>query len=383
MNKKNVKVIWNTFVQLTLMNYRELVRDKSTFFFVLIFPFMFIGLFAFISHQSQPTQVRVGIVMDVTSDKTVHDLKKQLEQERKFRVTEMKEDEVKGKFKEKRLDVAILLPPTLDQQTSIQLLYDSKQEDMLLIFKSVLSDMLRKPGELNLVATSVGDTKKFNVLQFTFPSVLILAFLSLSLTGTAVPLIQMRQRGNLRLFALTPIHRLSLIASQILVRAGIAMVQLSIMTIYGLQMGIFTSNAIAGIIMASAFGLLMFFSLGYMLGGILRSQEAVNGVIGLMMGPLMIVCGLFYPLEWMPSFISSLARFIPLTYFGDSLRHFIDSGAEAVAPLLIDYLVMTVTAMLFIFISLYTFKWDDLSEKRGELRKDKRRKKNYFFRIGG
>ncbi|RAP28571.1 ABC transporter permease [Brevibacillus laterosporus] len=383
MNKQNGKVIWNTFVQLTLMNYRELVRDKSTFFFVLIFPFMFIGLFAFISHQSQPTQVRVGIVMDVNSDKTVHDLKKQLEQERKFRIAEMKEDEVKGKFKEKRLDVAILLPPTLDQQTSIQLLYDSKQEDMLLIFKSVLSEMLRKPGELNLVATSVGDTKKFNVLQFTFPSVLILAFLSLSLTGTAVPLIQMRQRGNLRLFALTPIHRLSLIASQILVRAGIAMVQLSIMTIYGLQMGIFTSNAIAGIIMASAFGLLMFFSLGYMLGGILRSQEAVNGVIGLMMGPLMIVCGLFYPLEWMPSFISSLARFIPLTYFGDSLRHFIDSGAEAVAPLLIDYLVMTVTSMLFIFISLYTFKWDDLSEKRGELRKDKRRKKHHFFRIGG
>ncbi|MGG1441064.1 ABC transporter permease [Brevibacillus laterosporus] len=383
MNKKGVNVSRNTFVQLILMNYRELVRDKSTFFFVLIFPFMFIGLFAFIAYQSQPTQVTVGIVMDHNSDKTVYDLKNQLEQESKFRVSEVKENELTEKFKEKKLEVVILMPHSLDQLNSIQLLYDSKKEDKLFIFKSILTELLRKPSDLNVVATSIGDSKNFNVLKFTFPSVLILAFLTLSLTGTAIPLIQMRQRGNLRLFAVTPINRLSFIASQILVRAGIAMIQLLIMTIYGLKIGVLNTNAIVGIIVVSSFGLLMFFSLGYMLGGILRSQEAVNTVIGFLMGPMMVVCGLFYPLEWMPGFVSSLARFIPLTYFGDGLRQFIDTGAEPVAPLLVDCLVMTGTAILFIVITLYTFKWDEFSHKNKGISKDKSRKKYKFFRLGG
>jgi len=35
--------------ELSATNFRELVRDPTTFFFVLVFPFLFIGMFAFIS----------------------------------------------------------------------------------------------------------------------------------------------------------------------------------------------------------------------------------------------------------------------------------------------------------------------------------------------
>ncbi|WP_026910298.1 ABC transporter permease [Patulibacter minatonensis] len=39
--------------QLSLTNLRELLRDPTTFFFLLVFPFLFIGLYAFISTTTQ------------------------------------------------------------------------------------------------------------------------------------------------------------------------------------------------------------------------------------------------------------------------------------------------------------------------------------------
>lgn len=384
MNKANIKTAWNSFVQLFLMNYRELVRDKTTFFFVLVFPFMFIVLFAFIAYQSQPAAIKVGIVMEAGSDAGAQSLKEQLRQHGRFQVSDAEEAELNAKFAKKELDAAVLVPLTLNAHGSVRLVYDRNKEDLVLILKSLLYDKLHPAGGPQIAMEPVGESRRpFDILKFTFPSVLILAFLSLSLTGTSVPIIQMRQRGSLRLFSLTPVNRFNLIASQILVRAVIAMVQVAIMLVYSFQTGILTADAVPGILMVSCFGLLMFFSLGYMLGGMLRSQEAVNGVIGLIMGPLMIVCGLFYPLEWMPPFIKTFSQYVPLTYFGDGLRKFVHTGTEATASLFVDCLVMAATAALFLVIALYTFQWDDRSGQEGARRKDARKNAKKLFRIGG
>ncbi|WP_054974534.1 ABC transporter permease [Paenibacillus sp. A3] len=384
MNKASIKTNWNAFIQLFLMNYRELVRDRTTFFFVLVFPFMFIALFAFISYQSQPAPIKVGIVMASGSDAKVQSLTEQLRQHDRFQVSNAEEAELNAKFAKKELDAAVVLPRTLDAQGSVRLVYDRNKEDLVLILKSLLYDQLHPTGGPQMVTEPIGDARKpFDILKFTFPSVLILAFLSLSLTGTSVPIIQMRQRGSLRLFALTPVNRFNLVASQILVRAVIAMIQVAIMLVYSFQTGIVTAESVPGILMVSGFGLLMFFSLGYMLGGMLRSQEAVNGVIGLIMGPLMIVCGLFYPLEWMPPLIRTFSQYVPLTYFGDGLRKFVNTGTEAMASLFVDCLVMTSTAALFLVIALYTFQWDDRSDQERGRRKDARKNAKKLFRIGG
>jgi len=41
--------------RLAVVNFRELIRDPATFFFVLVFPFLFMGMFAFISSAGAAT----------------------------------------------------------------------------------------------------------------------------------------------------------------------------------------------------------------------------------------------------------------------------------------------------------------------------------------
>ncbi|XYJ24090.1 ABC transporter permease [Bacillus velezensis] len=68
----------------------------------------------------------------------------------------------------------------------------------------------------------------------------------------------------------------------------------------------------------------MLFALGYTIGSLPLTIEAVNGLSGGMLAPLLIVSGLIIPMSMLPSWLSMISKFIPLTYFGELLRFYLN-----------------------------------------------------------
>jgi ABC-2 type transport system permease protein len=68
-------------------------------------------------------------------------------------------------------------------------------------------------------------------------------------------------------------------------------------------------------------GSVMFSGIGMLLSGLIKDVEAVSAVGNAIAFPMMFLSGAYFPMEFMPSYIQTIAKFLPLTYFTDGLRY--------------------------------------------------------------
>ncbi|QKG85704.1 ABC transporter permease [Kroppenstedtia pulmonis] len=358
--------IRNAFLQLFLMNARVLTREKNTFFFVMIFPFIFIAIFALAANQSEGTPVSVGIAGSQSSEQMMELIHKSLKESKQFDVQKLNRSELFDKVGNQDMEVGIILGEGSKEdhnENHMEVIYHGSSKNAAEQIEGFLSRMTRPANAPPIMSRQTGgEETEFDVLKFTFPAVIIIAFAMLSIMGTSLPLIIMRQRGTLRLFALTPVNRLAFFGAQISVRFLIAVIQLILIMAYGYIIGILTIEMIPLFLFVSFMGLLMFFSFGFFLGGVMKSQEVLNGVQGIL-SVLMIACGIFVPFDQLPEVVVRIAKFIPLTYLGDALQQIVLSS-QGIASIATDCLVLGAAALVFILLSTWTFRWEMEDEKQ-------------------
>ncbi|WDU79264.1 MULTISPECIES: ABC transporter permease [Lysinibacillus] len=359
----------SSFIQLVLMNWRELSRDKMNFFFTLVFPFMFILLFVLLSQMTGDSKAKIGIVMDANANKEVQQISEFI------KTNELVDAELVDGTKVNQLveeeEITIGLNFSAD---SYELIYLDENIDQAMIVRGFIMEIANPYKGPEILLTQMGDKQSdIDPLTYAFPGVLIMAFMSLALFGTAIPIIKMRRIGTLRLFSLTPINKLQFILSQVVTRLSLAIVQLVVIIGIGVAMDIVPTENILSIILVSVLGLCMLFSVGYLMGGLINSEEVANGISGGLLAPLLMLCGILFPLEYLPDSVVLIAKFIPLTYFGDAIKQ-LSMDATPVAPLGIDLLILLVTTIIIIFVAVRTFKWDQPTPQKNKFNKKKVRR---------
>lgn len=175
--------------------------------------------------------------------------------------------------------------------------------------------------------------------------------------GIAVPLVQMRERGTLRLLSTTPLRRATLLASQAPSRLVVAAVQIAVILAIGLAIGAITPGRVPMLLFACVLGLLVFTPIGYLIGGRAPSSEATNTITALGVVVLMFASGLVFPLDSMPGMVQGALRVLPTTYLGDILRQ-ATLGVPPQYPLALGIGVIAGFALLCAALAVRTFRWD-------------------------
>ncbi|MEM0074152.1 MAG: ABC transporter permease [Thermoplasmatales archaeon] len=104
------------------------------------------------------------------------------------------------------------------------------------------------------------------------------------------------------------------------------------------------------------FGGLMFFtSLGILAGMVSDNEETVSVVGNLIMFPMMFLSGVFFPLTFAPAYLTTISKFLPLTYFINSLIYVLDYGQ--VSSSLIEVLFLLIGSVILFAISVVLFSW--------------------------
>lgn len=105
-------------------------------------------------------------------------------------------------------------------------------------------------------------------------------------------------------------------------------------------------------------GSVAFCSVGIVLGGLIKDVEAASGAGNAIAFPMMFLSGAFIPIEQFPSYLQTVARFLPLYYFHQGLREIMiyQNPGEAV----IAFVVIGIFALIFVILAIKTTKWKDL-----------------------
>ena len=359
----------NTLLRLTVANIRSLVRDRAALFWTFFFPVMFVFLFGWIFGGSGDSKVAIGFV-DQDNTPVSMGLEQAFSQVSLLTVQTGSLEAEKAAMQHGDISAIVVVPSgagaavAAKSTTSIQLYTDPSSSQVSQVVTQV-ADQIVAASNLHIAGGSavVGiqpmtlQSTNISSVAYLVPSILAMALMQLGVFA-AIPLVQQREKGILKRLGATPLARWKLVGSNVLLRLLVAIVDAVV--ILGIGLVFFNVKIVGSLIVAAGLILLgagAFLAIGFALASFLKTEEQATGVVQVVQMPMMFLSGIFFSFDFLPGFLQTIARLMPLTYLGDALRQVMVNGTQ-VAPLGVDVAVLTGWLVVCLTIAARTFRWE-------------------------
>jgi len=201
--------------------------------------------------------------------------------------------------------------------------------------------------------------------QFMFPGIIgMTVFMSSFMAGVSV--VWDREFGFLKEVLVAPISRISVVAGKMLGAATVAMTQGIIIMLFAPLAG--TTLTLQTILSLLPLMLLLsasMGSLGILLATRIRSMEAFQAVMQMLMFPMVFLSGVFFPPQGLPTWMNVLVKINPATYGIAPIRQ-VMLGATPDSPFTVtlfghtmslwdNVLVMAVFGAITMLLAMWSF----------------------------
>ncbi len=360
----------DTLLRLTVANMKGLVRDRAALFWTFFFPIMFVLLFGVLFSGSGNSKVSVGFVDEDGGSAVSAQLQQQFQAIPILTMQTGTLEDEKAAMQRGDVSAVIVVPKGLaaaiaaKQPIELQLYTDPSKTQTTQVVQGAATQIANGfnlglaggstvlgVNQLSLASTNI------STVAYLVPSILAMALMQLGVFA-AVPLVQQREKGILKRMGATPLARWKLVASNILLRLVVAGVDTVL--ILGVGIAVFHIEIVGNLVEAVGFVFLgagAFLALGFMLASFLKTEEQATGVVQVVQMPLMFLSGIFFPFDFMPDFLRSIARLLPLTYLGDGLRQSMVNGTQ-IAPIALDAAILLGWLVVCLGIAARSFRWE-------------------------
>jgi ABC-2 type transport system permease protein len=364
----------NAYLKLVQAGLRAFVRDRAGLFWSFFFPLFFIFIFGSIFGKKGGDNITfdVRLVMEDASPEVAWVEKALSHPPLKIVKTDLataKDALAKGKTR-----VIVQFPPDFSanlhtaKPTDV-ILYTDPNQQMSGVAAGIVREFISRmdkqmshsPTMLQVVegpaASPTGEKVEVGGINFLLPGILAMTIMQLGLF-TAIPLINMREKGILKRLRATPLPRSTVVASQVTMRLVIGLIQT--MVIVGVGVAFFQFRMHGSwlvLIPLVALGVLTFISIGAVLSSVAKTQESGMSMVQLVNFPMMFLSGLFFPIEILPSFFAPVVKVMPATYLAELLRNVMSGApmAHSTATCLTVLFAWMAGALL---IAARLFRWE-------------------------
>jgi ABC-2 type transport system permease protein len=333
---------------MSLAMTRSLLRDRMTMFLTLLFPLVFLLASSAFLHKSGPVKVRVLEVGQIpVIDRLVGQaspLQVDRAADRAAAVQALREGKAAG-LVEQFGDRILLTVSKTDpaQAATVRELVGS------IVARAGQPTTGQVPPPLQLNTTTVGNPP-LQPIQYLAPGLLGWAIATGAAFGSALTLTTWRQKGLLRRLRLSPVPLHSVVLARVGVSTGVSIVQ-SLLFIAVAALPYFGLKVSGGwwkflpLVLA---GTLAFLAIGSLVGAYARSAEGASGMVNLILLPMALLSGAFFPLDQAPSWMRPVAEALPLHHLVDGITAVLvrGQGWSSVLPHLGFLLAFTGAALL-------------------------------------
>jgi ABC-2 type transport system permease protein len=336
------------------------LRDRSSVFFALIFPIMFLVLFGGVFADPQQSKVELVQIGSIPLfDEMPAGARKAFRQA--FDVTHTKDTEAAvAKVRKGDADVAVEMEggTLLAHYTQTDQVRAAITQGTLRAFvDSANVAASGKPPTFTLETEPVEDDS-LKTIQFVTPGLLGWAVAMSAAFGAAATLQGWRQSKLLRRLQLSPVSTRTIVSARIVVTVAIALVQLVVfvglgVALFGLEL---TGSWWMSVPLLVA-GTLAFMSLGLLAGAIAKTTEGAVNIANFFVLPMAFLSGSFFPLDGAPDWIQTVSLLLPLRHLNDAMLDVMVRGqgpASAIVPMGI---LLAFTAV-FTLLAARIFRWD-------------------------
>ena len=319
------------YLHLTLASLKMIVRNRQALFWALVFPFIFVVIFALLGSLGD-TETTIGVI-DHANDSLSMQLVGNLQAVEGFEV-DLRDDEpgARQEVRDGDLSYLLIIPTGLESQVnagapiSIALVYDERQ-----FGGSAIIAVERILDHMNLALAGASQTLTLNsegILSedvgfgaFVLPGIVLWGIMSSSIIGMAVALANYREKKLLRRIRVSPLRPRTFFAAQVSAYLMLSLVQAA--TILGLGsvvMRVSISGNLFTIGLLILISNIVFLNLGFIVGAFSKTGAAASGMGNVIVLPLVMFSGVFFTIETLPAVVTNVVRFLPLTPMVEILR---------------------------------------------------------------
>ncbi len=358
-----------TFLALLKASTQMFLRNKQALFFSFFMPMVIMGIFGLVGFD-KPQQYDVGLVVSSPAPQTAAYIE-QLKAFSVFKIHEGTLEDEKAALKEGDRTVVIEMPTDFidsavmsPQQLTVYVNESQPAQSQAIL--SILSQTLDKTSivlagghQYFSVVQEKIDSRNLRYIDFLLPGLIGMSVMQMSVFSVAFVFVQYKEKGVLRRLAATPMRPLQFVAANTITRLVVSVVQAIIFIVMGvLIMDAVVVGSYWLILLCILLGALMFLGLGFTISGVAKTVESIPALANLIVFPMLFLGGTFFPISGMPSWLQSVAKFLPLSFFTTSLREVMTKDASFGA-IKGDLLGMLVWGVLLIGAATVTFGFQE------------------------
>jgi ABC-type multidrug transport system permease subunit len=336
-------------VELTVMRFREFVREPEALFWTFGFPVLVtlaLGL-AFRSDRSQP--VSVGVVRGPEAAVTVATLRA----DPAIAPQELSSADAQTALRDGRVDVIV------EPGTPPAYRYDPTRPEGRVARLRVDAVLQRAAGRADVWQARdievVAPGSRY--VDWLVPGLVGMNIMSTGLWSIGFTVVMARVRKLLKRLSATPMRRGHYLVSHMLAR--LLFLVLEVVVLVGaarLMFGIPVNGSVALLGAVCVLGALSFGGLGLLIASRVRTVEAVSGLLNVVMLPMWVLSGVFFASSRFPQAMQPLIRALPLTALNEALRAVMIDGAR-LGGILPQVAVLTLWGAVCFLAALRLFRW--------------------------
>jgi ABC-2 type transport system permease protein len=310
------------FRSLAMAIARGYVRDRTSLFFTLVFPLMFLVLFggvfsgssvpksdvvevgpvAVLDHLPGPVKGRVRAALHITKSR-----------HRGAALQQVRAGDVAAAIEQRGSQVVVHYSGADQVQAA------TVQATLQSIVQGADLAASGAPPKYSVLAQRVED-KSLQQIQFVTPGLLGWAIATGATFGAAMTLVGWRERKLLRRLRLAPVSTGSVVGARLGVSLAVAFGQTLIfvglaVAFFGLRLSGYWWMAFPLVACAT----LAFMSIGVLAGAVAKTEEGASSISNVIVLPMAFLSGSFFPIDNGPQWIRTVATLLPLRYLTEGM----------------------------------------------------------------
>ena len=342
----------SSLVQLTLVRFREFIRQPEAVFWTFVFPILLAVGLGLAFRSKAPEKPRVGIVASTARSGTIAEA---LKKDSTLTVEQMDDSAAARALRTAK--IALLVVP--DSDGTVRYVYDPQRDESVfarLITDQAVQSAAGRVNPVNVVERRVTE-KGSRYIDFVIPGLLGMNLMGSGIWGIGFAIVDSRSKRLLKRFMATPMSRAEYLMAFLLSR--LAFLILEVVTLLGfgaLAFGVPLRGSLVQLGIICLLSALSFSALGLLIASRAKTVEGVSGLMNFVMLPMWIFSGVFFSSSNFPGVVQPLIKALPLTAVNDALRANMLEGTQITA-LGVEMAVIVAWLVLGFVAALKLFRW--------------------------
>ena len=316
------------FISFIIKEAKHIVRDKRTMLILFGMPIIMMLLFGY-AVRNDVRNVRTVIVMSNT-DYITQQAVDRLSASEYFTITQVVATPVEAEqaIRDQKADLAIVFGKDYASgHSDLQFIVDGADPNMAQQWTQYANAVITNPNN-GLVNTKLLYNPQMKSAYNFVPAIMGTLLMLVCAMMTSISIVREKERGTMEVLLVSPVRPILIIIAKVIPYLVLAFIILIVILLMANSLlGVPVQGSVFWIFVISTIYILLALSLGLLVSNIAKTQLVallLSAMVLLM--PIVMLSGMFFPIESMPKVLQYVSAIIPTRYYTSAMRKLMIMG---------------------------------------------------------